>query len=186
MYQYVREHQEKKREAGICRECTKPATHGVFCQEHREKYNAITREVRAERKKNGVCILCGDKLSKESSNYCNKHTRYFRKKQELSDIAIFGALAKILEKKRADKKKIVEIKAKLKEIINNSGFKLNDQEKIVLDFRVLSSYPETHDQLARRLNVTRQRAQQIESSLTKKLYSFLLNNNYLIILREML
>lgn len=56
---YYSEFYARKKEAGICIWCSNPATHGIFCEECRNKRALEARELYALRSRLGVCCHCG-------------------------------------------------------------------------------------------------------------------------------
>ena len=82
-----KEKYEKRKTAGLCVKCGKPAKNGVYCERCREKRNAQRRSGRSpgehfrERIKKGVCIYCEGRVV-PGHNFCEKHLEERRKNME--------------------------------------------------------------------------------------------------------
>ena len=81
-----REVYNRRRDAGLCPQCGKPATHGIYCYEHSikiKRYNMKTAErmkrerherglVPDYRKANHLCLRCGAPIENgNDTSYCN-------------------------------------------------------------------------------------------------------------------
>lgn len=80
----------EKKENGICVQCSKKATHGMYCYEHYigrrrriAKYAEIRKRERHERglipekrKEAGLCLWCGEKAV-NGTNVCERHREIF-------------------------------------------------------------------------------------------------------------
>lgn len=169
-YDYVKRYQEEHIANGICRDCTKPATDGIFCRIHREKYNAVSTKLRHERKKAGVCERCGKELKNKNERLCDIHRLELQSKNKKSDVALSGAMALLLNTKKINKDKLnkikFEIQIKLSEEFINS---LSGHEKIILEYRVLNEQPIALRTLGNTLEISYEWVRKLEIDLVLKL-----------------
>lgn len=157
-----------------CRDCSKPATNGVLCKEHRDKYNKVSKHIREDRKQRGVCARCGNDLDPNSIYYCTVHMLEAKKKNKRHDIKLSGGIRHLLEKERLDKRELLEARKKLAGAIQNSSFLINldSREKDVLNLRILSGAMSLR-KVGKRLGLTYEFIRQIENSIAKKLKIYL-------------
>lgn len=183
--EHVKRHQEKKKQQGICRDCTKPATHGVYCKGHRDKYNRLGEEIRDQRRLNGLCVVCGDIICKDSRSYCAVHLDYIRKIQALSDVALSGGLKEILDVNRIDKKRLGDIKDEMRKMFDHADFVIEDRDKTIWELRILTQYQMPLQGIGKKFGITRERVRQLESRLTKRALKYLESKGFLTELRSM-
>jgi hypothetical protein len=60
-------YRKRHKALGLCSACSKPATNGVMCQQHRERYRELQRWRRSRAKKFGRCIECKRKHYRNGS-----------------------------------------------------------------------------------------------------------------------
>ncbi len=68
---------KERKERGLCRRCGKNAQGKSFCPECYKKNEARRKEVRAQRKKEGICTYCGKPVNKVSNSVCEDCSRKY-------------------------------------------------------------------------------------------------------------
>lgn len=177
-YDYVRKHQEKNIASGICRDCTKPATDGIFCFFHRQKYNAASTKVRQERKNAGLCLRCPNPIGTINDRFCDAHAIETQFKTKRSDVSLPSSMAELLGVKRIDKNKLVRIKTELQKNLSEEFIdNLSDTEKVVLEYRILNEYPISLRIMGKTLDLSHEWIRKTENDLIAKLKIYINKNN---------
>ena len=134
---YVKKYQKNQFKKGLCRDCQRPATNGILCKEHRDKYNLTSKQLIENRLEAGLCIQCGLKPDPNSTVYCTKHMLEAKKRKYIPDQKVSGGLKMIIGKDREGKKKLIRLRKKLGVISRQPDFVLDEpQEKEIFNLRM--------------------------------------------------
>lgn len=170
---YLAKYRKKKLKNGLCRECSSPATNGIFCKEHRDKYNFISRQLVEERLANHLCIQCGSLPDPNSAVYCTKHMLLEKKRKYIPDRKISGGMKLIIGKTRVDKKQLIKLRKKLGTISRKPDFVLDDpKEKEIFNLRILSGSVSLR-KVSAQLGISHEQVRIVEEKLAKKFKTYL-------------
>ncbi len=162
-----------------CKACHRKATRGIYCSYHRNLYNERVMALRAGRKENGECIMCGSPRSPESQLYCVTHMLKEAKRQMNPDVSVNGTLRHLLKKRRVNRDDLREIKRHFAVAASDSAFRagLNDIELWILENRVLKDENKSLRQAGAELGVSYEWIRKVEVRLAEKLRGWLLKLN---------
>lgn len=170
---YIKKYRKKKLKLGLCRECSEPATNGILCKEHREKYNLISKQLIEERLEARLCIQCGMEPDPNSAVYCTKHMLEAKKRKYISDRKVSGGLKTIIGKEREEKNKLIRLRKKLGTISRQPDFVLDEpQEKEIFNLRILSGSVSLR-KVSHQLNISHEQVRVIEQRLANKFKTYI-------------
>lgn len=171
----LKNYRAKKKRDGICRDCTKPAIRGIFCEEHREKYNNETQRLRNTRRRQKVCLRCGSALHPSSKTYCARHLIEHQERHQADDVVLRGGMSILI---RSKKRRVLKarVAAARKTIAKHSkkfsSMLYSTNEKRVFELRIVQG-ASTLRELGDDLGLSFERIRQIEDEVAIRLADYL-------------
>jgi DNA-directed RNA polymerase specialized sigma subunit len=173
---HLTKHRQRKRQQGICRDCGEPATHGIFCKAHREKYDKASAKLREQRQQDKLCTRCGETLAPNSSIYCAKHLEDHQARHEVDDVVLRGGLSILIKtsKRRVPKVRVAAAREVMARYASHKPFskKLSADEKKILEWRIIKGSA-TLRETGKLLDMSYERVRQIEEEVAIKLADYL-------------